>query len=87
MRSSSGQKSTRKDGKCCEKTPAKKPRRCFFHVLLYLVMATCIIGLTAMNEPMTTEEAQMLHRLMKQRDITDNKVHFVVNYDSIKQRY
>ena len=51
-------------------------------------MTVCIIGIGTLNSSMmSSEDTQQLHRLLKQRDLSDNKVHSVVNFDTIKQRY
>ena len=52
-----------------------------------MILAVCIIGVGFVGKTLDPEESQQLHRLMKQSDIHKDKVHSVVNFDLIKQRY
>jgi len=60
-------------------------------MIVSLVLAACIIAWAttadSSSTPMSPEEAQAIHRVIKQRDLEGNNVHSVVNYDTIKQRY
>jgi len=61
-------------------------------MLLSFILAACIIAAYSNVDmgsarPMSPEEAQAVHRALKQRDLEKNRVHSVVNYDTIKQRY
>ena len=55
-------------------------------ILLAMGIIGHLIKVSSSSNP-SVEEAQQLHRTIKKLDLQHDKVHSVVNFDTISQRY